>query len=121
MLLFSWRGLGFLVPVVFFVAVGIVILFFDGRVYTNLLIFLITTVLCLIIGIIIKVYRKSTCERSTIVTTTGIEKEVLVINKINKKTGITETTIVQDTFFGIHVIYWSIVSAGISVYHFVNI
>ncbi|MCL2109914.1 MAG: hypothetical protein FWH20_11295 [Oscillospiraceae bacterium] len=114
-----WRGLGFFVPLSFAVACVIVIAFSGESNYDNFFLFLLTALFCLVSGILIKRYRRSTCERNVIDFGNGKEKEVLVLKIANKTTGETYTVVVKDTFFGIDVVYWSIINAVLSVVYYV--
>ena len=116
--MFIWNGLGFLVPLALMATAAIYQVIVSEENMVNSLFFLIACPICLIVGFGIKWYRSRTCEHEILVMRNGKEKEVPVIYKINKSTGVTETIFVRDTFFFIPVEYWGIVCGVLCVVYF---
>ena len=118
MVMLFWNGLGFLIPLALLASGGINIAIFGEENMSNPLLFAIACPICFIVGMGVKWYRSRTCEHEILVMRNGKEKEIPVIYKINKSTGVTETMVVRDTFFFIPVEYWSIVCGVLCIVYF---
>jgi len=115
-----WRGLGYLVPLSVAAAVAITIYLpinqKDGKL-TNMVVYIVAAVLCLVAGVAVEAYRRSTSQVHVIRNErTGKEKKSRVVFETNTTTGEKFMVVVKDTFFGIPILYWGIILAAWSVY-----
>ena len=118
-----WRGLGFLIPVA---AVPAYLLaeFAGGLINANpdlenILFYLIAAPVCLILGIAVKVYRKSTCEVAEVEDEkTGKVKRMFIKRKTDSETGESSGVIIKDTFMFIPMMLWPVVCIILGIFVF---
>ncbi len=121
MFVLAWKGFGFLVPISY-ISAGVIEIFFLGgseNPSADILFYGFASLICFAISILVSRYRQATCEQTVLRDeTTGKEKDVLLKNVINTKTDEEYQVIIEDTFFGIPIKYWSIIflALGVLVY-----
>ena len=115
-----WRGLGWLVPLMMIPAILITHLFLGDRSSSklgSLLVYSTAGALCVVASFFVDAYRKSTTEVTILRNeTTGKERKKRVVVKTNIKTGEQYVIEIKDTFFGIPIIFWSVIFAMLGLY-----
>lgn len=113
-----WKGFGILVPLA--ILLGSVIsnsIFNIDNSISNAMVFVFGAFFCYIFDFLVRKYREKNCEYTTLVDPiTGKEKSFFFKQYMDSKTGETHNLILKDTFFGLSMFIWVLISLLIAAF-----